>query len=154
MTGFKQPISVLVVIYTPALDVLLLERAAHPGFWQSVTGSREADEALIATACREVAEETGIDTTRHRPQDWQTTNTFEIFPQWRHRYAPGIMQNTEHVFGLQLPERGTILIAPGEHRDWTWLPWRQAAARCFSWSNRDAILQLPQRLASVQQPAP
>ncbi|MBP5998127.1 MAG: dihydroneopterin triphosphate diphosphatase [Azonexus sp.] len=150
MTGFKQPVSVLVVIYTPTLEVLLLERAAHPGFWQSVTGSREADEALIATACREVAEETGIDTVRYRPEDWQITNTFEIFAQWRHRYAPNVTQNTEHVFGLQLPARCDITIAPGEHRDWTWIPWQQAAARCFSWSNRDAILQLPQRLA----PAP
>lgn len=151
MTGYKQPISVLVVIYTPALDVLLLERAAHPGFWQSVTGSREADEALIATACREVAEETGIDTTHHRPVDWQLTNTFEIFEEWRHRYAPGVTRNTEHVFGLQLPDKCPIAIAPGEHRDWLWLPWEQAAARCFSWSNRDAILQLPQRLAMPRQ---
>ncbi|WP_153145608.1 dihydroneopterin triphosphate diphosphatase [Dechloromonas sp. H13] len=151
MTGYKQPISVLVVIYTPALDVLLLERAAHPGFWQSVTGSREADEALIATACREVAEETGIDTMRHQPVDWQLTNTFEIFEEWRHRYAPGVTRNTEHVFGLQLPDKCPIAIAPGEHRDWLWLPWEQAAARCFSWSNRDAILQLPQRLAMPRQ---
>ena len=56
MTGFKQPVSVLVVIYTPALDVLLLERSAHPGFWQSVTGSREGEEGLADTARREVTE--------------------------------------------------------------------------------------------------
>ncbi len=148
MTEFKQPVSVLVVIYTPALDVLLLERAAHPGFWQSVTGGREADETLIATACREVTEETGIDTHRHRPQDWQITNSFEIFAQWRHRYAPHVTHNTEHVFGLLLPGRCDVVIAPDEHREWTWLPWQQAAARCFSWSNRDAILQLPQRFPS------
>ena len=103
MTRFKQPVSVLVVIHTPALEVLLLERAAHPGFWQSVTGSREDGEALLDTACREVMEETGIDTSRFRPDDWQITNTFEIFAEWRHRYAPGITQNTEHVFGLELP---------------------------------------------------
>lgn len=147
MTGYKQPVSVLVVIYTPALEVLLLERAAHPGFWQSVTGSREADEALIATACREVAEETGIDTIRHRPDDWRITNTFEIFTEWRHRYAPGVTQNEEHVFGLQLPEKCNIAIAPGEHRDWCWMPWQAASERCFSWSNRDAIRLLPQRLS-------
>ena len=145
MTGFKQPVSVLVVIYTPTLEVLLLERAAHPGFWQSVTGSREADEALIATACREVAEETGIDTVRHRPQDWQITNTFEIFAQWRHRYAPNVTQNTEHVFGLCLRDKQVIRTAPDEHRDWCWLPWQEAAERCFSASNREAILMLPNR---------
>ena len=147
MTGFKQPLSVLVVIHTPALEVLLLERAAHPGFWQSVTGSREDDEALLATARREVAEETGIDTVRYPPVDWQITNTFEIFSEWRHRYAPGVTQNTEHVFGLEVPRPLEIKVAPDEHRDWTWMPWREAAARCFSWSNRDAILLLPQRLA-------
>jgi dATP pyrophosphohydrolase len=147
MTRFKQPLSVLVVIHTPALEVLLLERAAHPGFWQSVTGSREDDESLFETACREVKEETGIDTTRYLPVDWQITNSFEIFAEWRHRYAPGITENTEHVFGLQLPGPLDIAVSPEEHRDWTWMPWQEAAQRCFSWSNRDAILMLPQRLA-------
>lgn len=147
MNGFKQPLSVLVVIHTPALEVLLLERAAHPGFWQSVTGSREGEETLFATACREVIEETGIDTTRYPPVDWQITNTFEIFSEWRHRYAPGVTRNTEHVFGLQLPGPLAITVSPEEHRDWTWMPWQAAAERCFSWSNRDAILMLPQRLA-------
>ena len=143
---YKQPVSVLVIIHTAQLDVLLLERAAHPGFWQSVTGSREHDETPFATACREVTEETGIDTARYPPVDWQTTNTFEIFAEWRHRYAPGVTHNIEHVFSLQLPAPLAVTVAPDEHRDWTWMPWQQAAQRCFSWSNRDAILMLPQRL--------
>ena len=147
MTSFKQPVSVLVVIYTPALDVLLLERSAHPGFWQSVTGSREGDEGLADTARREVGEETGLDGTRYRLQDWHITNTFEIFPEWRQRYAPGITRNAEHVFGMLLPEAQPISITLGEHRNWTWMPWQQAAGRCFSWSNRDAILMLPDRIA-------
>ncbi|TXT29476.1 MAG: dATP pyrophosphohydrolase [Rhodocyclaceae bacterium] len=141
-TGHKQPVSVLVVIHTASLDVLLLERAAHPGFWQSVTGSREDSEALIDTARREVLEETGIDTALGELIDWQMTNTFEIFSEWRHRYAPGITQNVEHVFSLKLADRPPIVTAPDEHRDWQWLPWREAAERCFSWSNRDAILML------------
>jgi len=143
MNTYKQPVSVLVVIHTVALDVLLLERTAHPGFWQSVTGSREDEESLIETARREVGEETGLDAARHPLQDWHSTNVFEIFPEWRHRYAPGVMQNTEHVFSLMLPERLAVSISPDEHRDWCWLPWQEAAQRCFSWSNRDAILQLP-----------
>jgi len=146
MSGHKQPVSVLVVIYTPALDILLLERAAHPGFWQSVTGSREDDERLIDTARREVDEETGIDTRLHRLADWHLTNQFEIFAEWRHRYAPGITHNLEHVFGLLVPHRLAITPAPDEHRDWLWMPWQAAAERCFSWSNRDAILGLPHRL--------
>ncbi|PKO36796.1 MAG: dihydroneopterin triphosphate diphosphatase [Betaproteobacteria bacterium HGW-Betaproteobacteria-6] len=147
-SGCKQPVSVLVVIYTAALDVLLLERSAHPGFWQSVTGSREGGENLIDTARREVLEETGIDTASGRLSDWQMTNTFEIFTEWRHRYAPGITHNVEHVFSLQLADRPSVVTAPDEHRDWQWLPWQEAAERCFSWSNRDAILLLPQRPAS------
>ncbi|UCV29166.1 dihydroneopterin triphosphate diphosphatase [Ferribacterium limneticum] len=148
MTGTKQPISVLVVIHTPKLDVLVLERAAHPGFWQSVTGSREGSEALIDTARREVLEETGIGAATEHFVDWSIINTYEIFSEWRHRYPPGITHNTEHVFSLQVPQRIDITTAPDEHRSWQWLPWLQAAELCFSWSNRDAILMLPQRLAS------
>jgi dATP pyrophosphohydrolase len=142
---YKKPVSVLVVIHTAALDVLLLERASHPGFWQSVTGSQEGDEPLRETARREVHEETGIDAASTDFIDWQLTNRYEIFAEWRHRYAPGVTHNTEHVFSLCLPEQRAVHIAPDEHLGWRWLPWQEAAAACFSWSNRDAILELPQR---------
>jgi dATP pyrophosphohydrolase len=143
----KRPISVLVVIHTPELDILLLERASHAGYWQSVTGSQEGDETLIETAQREVAEETGIAMPLEAFSDWRITNTFEIFKEWRPRYAPGVTHNTEHVFSLQIPTRQAIRIAPDEHLAYMWLPWREAAAKCFSWSNRDAILMLPERRA-------
>ena len=143
---YKTPVSVLVVIHTPALDVLLLERARHPGFWQSVTGSQEDGETLSATARREVLEETGIDAAAAEIIDWQKTNRYEIFAEWRHRYAPGVTENTEHVFSLCLPQAVAVTLAADEHLAWGWLPWREAAAACFSWSNRDAILELPQRL--------
>lgn len=143
MSGNKQPLSVLVVIHTRALDVLLLERATHPGFWQSVTGSREGIESLPTTARREVEEETGIAPGSGRLDDWRIANTYKIFPAWRHRYPDGVSENVEHVFGLCLPSRCDITPAADEHRDWQWLPWREAAERCFSWSNRDAILLLP-----------
>jgi dATP pyrophosphohydrolase len=146
MTAPKQPVSVLVVIHTPNLDVLLLERAAHPDYWQSVTGSREGDEPLVATAQREVAEETGICVPVADFRDWSLTNTYEIFAEWRHRYAPGVTSNVEHVFSLCLPEPIAVTTSPDEHRSWQWLPCHKAAARCFSWSNRDAILMLPERL--------
>ena len=145
MTSFKRPVSVLVVIHTPDLSVLLLERAAHPGYWQSVTGSQEGTESLPDTARREVEEETGIAVASSMLCDWQLSNTYEIFPEWRHRYAPGVSENTEHVFSLCLPSRCDITPSPHEHRAWQWLHWREAAERCFSWSNRDAILMLPQR---------
>ena len=146
---YKQPVSVLVVVHTPGLNVLLLERAAHPGFWQSVTGSREGDEDLRDTAIREVLEETGIDATRHRLEDWHITNRFEIFKEWRERYGPGVTHNTEHVFALRVPEGTPVRIAPDEHLAFQWLPWRQAADKAFSWSNRDAILLLPQKAPST-----
>lgn len=146
MNGKKQPVSVLVVIYTSDLDVLLLERADHPNYWQSVTGSREGDEALRDTAIREVREETGLDANQYEFTHWQLQNTYEIYSHWRHRYAEGVTQNTEHVFGLQLPARAAITLAPREHLNFQWLPWQQAAEKVFSPSNRAAILQLTQRV--------
>lgn len=140
----KIPRSVLVVIHTIALDVLLIERADHPGYWQSVTGSLDAeDEPLVETARREVLEETGIDAARHRLVDWQFTNEYEIYPQWRWRYAPGVVRNTEHVFGLELVDRVPVTLAPREHTAHLWLPWQEAADRCFSPSNAAAIRQIP-----------
>lgn len=144
MSGYKQPRSVLVLIHSPAHEILLLERAAHADFWQSVTGSTEPGETPRQTAIREVGEETGIDALRHTLLDWRTTRRFEIMPQWRHRYAPGVSHNTEHFFSLCVPRDTPITLAPDEHRAWRWLPWREAAQVVFSWTNRDAILMLPQ----------
>ena len=144
--GYKQPVSVLVLVHTPALDVLLLERADFPEHWQSVTGSCEPGEPLARTALRELAEETGIDATRYGGVvDWRTSNDFEIFSQWRHRYPPGTTHNTEHVFSVEVPSRVPVRLAPREHRAFAWLPWQEAAARCFSWTNRAAIEALPER---------
>jgi dihydroneopterin triphosphate diphosphatase len=143
---YKQPVSVLVVVYTPELDVLLIERADHPEHWQSVTGSVEAGEPLANAAVRELAEETGIDAAAYGGViDWQLSNVFEIFAKWRHRYPPGTTHNTEHVFGLEVPARVPVKLAPLEHLRHAWLPRRAAAARCFSWSNRAAIEALPER---------
>jgi dATP pyrophosphohydrolase len=138
-TLFKLPVSVLVVIHTPDKQVLLLERADAPGLWQSVTGSRHAGENLLDTAVREVAEETGLDATAHSLTDWRIDNRFEIYERWRHRYASGVTHNLEHVFGLQLPTPLPARLAPREHLAQVWLPWREAAGQCFSWTNADAI---------------
>ena len=145
MSGYKIPVSTLVVIHTPALEVLLLERSDHPGFWQSVTGSQDEGETLRETAIREVREETGIDAAAHELAEWNLKNVYEIYPVWRHRFAPGVTHNTEHVFGLRVPGRVPVTLAAREHLACEWLPWREAAERVFSWSNRSAILKLPQR---------
>ncbi len=139
---FKIPVSVLVVIHSPDLQVLLLERADAPGYWQSVTGSQDAGETLRETALREVREETGLDATQFVLSDWKQQNQFEIYERWRHRYAPGVTHNSEHVFGLLLPEVLSVTLSPREHLNQLWLPWREAAEKCFSWSNAEAIRNL------------
>jgi dATP pyrophosphohydrolase len=142
---FKIPESVLVVIHTPQQQVLLLERADHPGFWQSVTGSRDTDhEPLLQTAVREVMEETGIAADAGRFVDWAVSNIYEIYPAWRARYAPGVTRNTEHVFSLCVPQGVPVRLSPREHTACQWLPLLEAADRCFSASNAEVILMLPQ----------
>jgi dATP pyrophosphohydrolase len=156
---YKIPESVLVVIYTASMNVLLIERTGQAGFWQSVTGSKDTvHEAPFETARREVAEETGIVVASSDGQgggdaipsghlrDWHLTNVYDIYPVWRHRYAPGVTKNTEHVFGLLVPDNITITLSPREHTQFCWLPYRQAADHCFSPSNAEAILQLPRQL--------
>jgi dATP pyrophosphohydrolase len=152
MPEFKIPESVLVVIYSSEMEVLLIERADKQGFWQSVTGSKDAiDEPLIETAIREVQEETGIQigsecVPLENLHNWQLSNVYEIYPVWRHRYAPGITHNTEHVFGLRIPRDHPITLAAREHVQYQWLLWKTAAEQCFSPSNAEAILQLPRQI--------
>jgi dATP pyrophosphohydrolase len=146
-TQYKQPISVLVVVFYEkdgSYEVLLLEKKDFPGFWQSVTGSRENEEERRDTAIRELKEETGLDLSLGVLRDWHIENIYEIYPEWRHRYAPGITRNHEHVFGFQLMKKAAIKISP-EHRAYHWMDWQHAAARVFSPSNRQAILLLPER---------
>ena len=139
------------VIHSADLRVLLLERADAPGFWQSVTGSKDrVDESLVETCVREVHEETGIEigspaVPGEALVDWQMANVYDIYPVWRHRYAEGVTRNTEHVFGLRVPADIAVRVAPREHLRFEWLDWRAAADRCFSPSNAEAILQLPRR---------
>jgi dATP pyrophosphohydrolase len=142
---YKIPISVLVVIHTADLQVLLLERADHPGFWQSVTGSQDEGETLRQTAVREVAEETALDAESFVLTDWKMQNEYEIYPEWRWRYAPGVTRNTEHVFGLRLPAPLPVKVAPREHLAHVWMPFDQAAEKVFSRSNAAALRVLPQR---------
>jgi dATP pyrophosphohydrolase len=149
MKPYKIPESVLVVIHTADLHVLLIERADKPGYWQSVTGSLDApDEPLLQTAARELFEETGIvaDGERIALRDWRLSNVYEIYPVWRHRYAPGVTQNTEHVFSVEVPRDSVITLSPREHLNYVWLPYLEAADKCFSASNAEAILQLPRQI--------
>jgi len=143
---YKIPVSVLVIVHTPDLHVLLIERVRPPGQWQSVTGSLEPDETPLAAAVREVEEETGLVYPPEAFRDWRYTNRFRIRGPWRPMYAPEVTHNTEHVFSLCVPAPVEVRLAPGEHTAQRWLPWREAAERAFSWSNRDAILRLAEDL--------
>ncbi|MBI2295656.1 MAG: dihydroneopterin triphosphate diphosphatase [Betaproteobacteria bacterium] len=143
--AYKIPVSVLVVVHTPDLRVLLLERADRPGFWQSVTGSQNEGESLAETAVRELREETGLDAAQFELTDWRKQNRYEIYRRWRSRYAPGVTHNTEHVFALRVPQGLAVTLQRKEHLRYEWLPWQEAAAKVFSWSNAEAIRELPQR---------
>lgn len=150
MKNFKIPESVLVVIHTSAYDVLLIERADNPGFWQSVTGSRDSlREDFHLTAQREVFEETGITANAGQFMNWSVSNIYEIYPAWRSRYAPGVTHNTEHVFSLCVPGGTAVKLSPREHTAYQWLPYRAAADVCFSPSNAEAVLMLPRILGSA-----
>ncbi len=142
---FKIPRSTLIVIHNDKNEILLLERADRPGFWQSVTGSQDSGETLRQTALRELREETGIDATNLELVDWQQQNKYEIYEIWRHRYAPGVTHNCEHVFDLRLPGRIPVKLNPREHLQFVWLSIELAAELCFSATNREAILSLPLR---------
>jgi len=142
---YKTPVSALVLIYTPDLKVLIMERADKAGFWQSVTGSIEGDETPQQAAARELAEETGLDATQYTLEDWNVSNVYEIYPHWRHRYAPGVTENREHLFGLMLPSALPVTLAPNEHLQYEWVDWREAAKRVFSWTNVDALKRLGER---------
>ena len=149
MKKYKIPVSVLVVIYTPDLQVLLIERADRPGFWQSVTGSQDEGEDLRQTALREVAEETGLGAQAGVLTDWNMQNDFEIYQEWRWRYAPGVTRNTEHVFGLCVPQPVEVTLSPREHLAYAWLSHDRAAEKVFSWSNAKVLRALPERAGAA-----
>lgn len=142
MDNYKIPVSVLVVIYTPDLQVLLLERADHPDYWQSVTGSQQSDETLFQTATREITEETGLDAANFLLTDLHFQNKYEIFQEWRWRYAPNVTHNTEHAFSLLLPEPIPVTVSPREHLRYIWLPQQKAMEKVFSHSNAETIRKL------------
>lgn len=151
--AFKIPESVLVVVHTAKLEVLLLQRAdggswGSWGAWQSVTGSREPDDPdLEATARRELLEETGLSVGTLT--NWRHTNRYEIWPQWRAKYAPDVTHNVEHVFGFLVDSATVATLDPTEHVAQLWLPWQEAMAKTFSPTNRDAIGQLPRRMGGL-----
>lgn len=138
---YKRPESVLVLLHDAKGRVLLLERADAAGFWQSVTGSLEEGESPFQAALRELAEETGLTVPPQQMRDWHTRIVYEIFPRWRHRYAPGTTENTEHWFSYCLPEHSRVRLSPREHTDQVWLDAQSAAEKVFSPSNRDLILR-------------
>lgn len=144
----KIPRSVLVVMYTPARETLLIERADYPGFWQSVTGSQDEGETYAETAIRELREETGFDAAQFGGVvDLQFENVYCIYPRWRHRYPPQTTHNRERCFAVCLPDKLTPTLAPREHVAFEWMLIERAAERVMSWSNAAALRSLATRFS-------
>jgi len=137
---FRRPESVLVVVHTPDLDCLLLERVEPRGFWQSVTGTLRSAETPAECAARELVEETGLEPLALR--DAQVQRSFPILPAWRSRYAPGVDSNVEHQWYLEVPSVCAVKIEPTEHVAYLWLPIDAALEKVASWTNREALLEL------------
>ena len=163
--GKKIPISVLVVIYSPDQNFLMLERADKPGYWQSVTGSLDSlNETLILAGVRELFEETGLsvkadlqcqglaDLSKGQSfecnllRSWPHQTEYKIFAHWQHRYPPGVTHNTEHWFFVCVSEESSIRLNPREHLQYSWMDTEQASSMCFSPSNVTAIKSLSNHL--------
>lgn len=142
LSHYKIPTSSLVVIYTKQLDILLLSRCDKKNFWQSVTGSLEKNESPFEAAKREVLEETEIICENYFLQDWNLSHKYKIFSHWQYRYGPGVHYNTEHIFGLELPKKIPVTLAPNEHNDFKWVPLEEAKKTVFSWTNIKALEKL------------
>ena len=136
---FKRPESVLVVIYSTCGKVLLLQRKDRPDFWQSVTGSLEWEESAESAAKRELFEETGL--SGEAIVNCHTSNSFTLFPHWRHRYPPRVRRNREHLFLVACESPSAVTLSPSEHLAYEWMDWQLAAEKVFSWTNRTAIEQ-------------
>jgi dATP pyrophosphohydrolase len=138
MSEFKRPESVLVVVYTRNGQVLLLERNDWPDFWQSVTGSLNSDEIPLMSAERELTEETGLTPLQGDLHDCGESQWFDIYPQFQHRYAPGVTQNLEHVFCFVLEKPIEITLSK-EHKSYCWVTKEKALANMTSSTNHQAI---------------
>ena len=136
---YKRPESILVVVYTASAQVLLLRRRQPANFWQSVTGALEWGEDTRQAAARELKEETGL--SSEGLEDCHQVHTFEIYPRWRHLYAPGTIKNREFVFRLCVSGPVCPVLDHSEHDAYLWLSKEQALARVSSYTNRDAIRQ-------------
>ncbi len=135
----KRPESVMVVVYTDDA-VLIIKRADHKNFWQSVTGSLEWGEQAMDTAKRELAEETGI--SGYPIIDTGIRRSYDILKEWRHKFAPGTLRNQENLFLCKIPEQVEVTLDPNEHTEYEWLSHEDAMKKVFSWTNKLAIQML------------
>jgi dATP pyrophosphohydrolase len=145
VTAYRRPVSVLVLVYAADGSILLLHRSRPFDFWQSVTGSLQRDETHAEAALRELAEETGL-AGKGELTFTGTSRAFTIDPRWRDRYAPGVTEDVEFEWHCRLPAKSDITIDTLEHSEYRWFPLDRAIEAVWSWTNREALVELRDRL--------
>ena len=139
---YKNPNSILLIIFTTKFKVLLLKKNSKRDLWQSVTGSMELGENPYDTALRELQEETGINKQRSDLIFDDLSHKFMIYSEWIDRYKESTYSNKEYIFSLKLNDEVSVKLSK-EHSSYKWVDLNEAIHLVFSWTNKAALKAIP-----------